>query len=112
MEVGPSYRASNPDGVRQWIELERKSGLVDSFRQPYRNRVTEAMLSTLTVPTLIICGAADLLTPPSIARLIAAKIPHAELVVAPESGHSVYWEEPDVFNRAVLAFIGKHGGAR
>jgi pimeloyl-ACP methyl ester carboxylesterase len=33
-------------------------------------------------------------------------------VVAPESGHSVYWEEPDVFNRAVLTFIAKHGGGR
>lgn len=111
-EVGPSYRARNPEGVRQWLELERKSGLVDSFRQPYRNRITEARLATLTVPTLMICGAADLFTPPSIARLIVSKLPHAELVVAPESGHSVYWEEPDVFNRAVLAFIGKHGGGR
>jgi pimeloyl-ACP methyl ester carboxylesterase len=112
MEVGPSYRARNPEGFRQWIELERKSGLVDSFRQPYRNRITDARLATLTVPTLVICGAADLLTPPSIARLIAAKILNAELVVAPESGHSVYWEEPDVFNRAVLTFIAKHGGGR
>jgi pimeloyl-ACP methyl ester carboxylesterase len=112
MEVGPSYRARNPEGFRQWIELERKSGLVDSFRQPYRNRITDAMLSTLKVPTLVICGAADMLTPPSIARLIAAKIPGAELVIAPESGHSVYWEEPDVFNRAVLTFIAKHGGGR
>jgi pimeloyl-ACP methyl ester carboxylesterase len=108
MELGPSFRARNPDGVRQWIDLERKSGLVDSFRQPYRNHITAAKLSTLQVPVLVICGAADLLTPPSIARLIAAKIPGAELVVAPESGHSVYWEEPEVFNRAVLAFIGKH----
>jgi pimeloyl-ACP methyl ester carboxylesterase len=111
-EVGPSYRARNPQGFREWIELERKSGLKDSFRQPLKNRITEAMLATLTVPTLVICGAADLLTPPSIARMIAAKIPHAELVVAPESGHSVYWEEPEVFNRAVLAFIAKHGGGR
>jgi pimeloyl-ACP methyl ester carboxylesterase len=108
-ELGPSYRARNPEGVRQWLDLERKSGLVDSFRQPYRNRITAAKLSTLAVPTLVICGAADLLTPPSIARLIAAKIPGAELVVAPESGHSVYWEEPEVFNRAVLTFIAKHG---
>jgi pimeloyl-ACP methyl ester carboxylesterase len=111
-EVGPSYRARNPEGFRQWIELERKSGLVDSFRQPYKNRITEAKLATLTVPTLVICGAADLLTPPSIARLIAAKIPDAELVVAPESGHSVYWEEPEVFNRAVLTFVAKHGAGR
>lgn len=108
-EVGPSYRAINPEGFRLWVELERKSGLVDSFRQPLKNRITDAMLATLKVPTLVICGAADLATPPSIARMIAAKIPNAELVVAPESGHSVYWEEPEIFNRAVLAFVAKHG---
>ena len=107
-EVGPSYRAINPEGFRQWVELERKSGLVDSFRQPLKNRITDAMLSTLKVPTLVICGAADLATPPSVARMIAAKIPNAELVVAPEAGHSVYWEQPEVFNRAVLAFVAKH----
>ena len=107
-EVGPSYRGRNPEGFRQWIELERKSGLKDAFRQPLKNRITEAMLATLGVPTQVICGAADLATPPSIARLIAAKIPNAELVVAPEAGHSVYWEEPELFNRAVLAFVAKH----
>lgn len=111
-EVGPSYRARNPDGLRQWIELERKSGLTDSFRQPLKNRITEGMLATLAVPVLVICGAADLATPPSVARLIAAKIPDAELVVAPEAGHSVYWEEPHLFNRAVLAFIARHGERR
>jgi pimeloyl-ACP methyl ester carboxylesterase len=111
-EVGPSYRARNPDGFRLWVELEHKSGLssLAGFRQPLKNRITEAMLSTYKMPVLMICGAADLFTPPSIARMIVAKIPGAELVVAPESGHSVYWEEPEVFNRAVLAFIAKHGG--
>jgi pimeloyl-ACP methyl ester carboxylesterase len=110
-EVGPSYRAGNPDGFKLWVELERKSGLSNmaGFRQPLKNRITDAMLPALKPPVLMICGAADLLTPPSIARMIVAKIPGAELVVAPESGHSVYWEEPEVFNRAVLAFIGKHG---
>jgi len=111
-EVGPSYRARNPDGWQQWIELERRSGLTDSFRQPLKNRITEAMLETLKVPVLVICGAADLLTPPAIARLIAARIPGAELVVAPEAGHSVYWEEPELFNHAVLAFIGRHHAGR
>jgi pimeloyl-ACP methyl ester carboxylesterase len=111
-EVGPSYRARNPEGFRQWIELERQSGLKDAFRQPLKNRITEAMLARLAVPVLVICGAADLATPPSVARLIVAKIPGAELVVAPEAGHSVYWEQPDLFNRAVLAFIARHGAAR
>jgi pimeloyl-ACP methyl ester carboxylesterase len=110
-EVGPSYRARNPDGFKMWVELEHKSGLANlaGFRQPLKNRITEAMLPALKPPVLMICGAADLFTPPSIARMIVAKIPGAELVVAPEAGHSVYWEEPDVFNRAVLAFIAKHG---
>jgi pimeloyl-ACP methyl ester carboxylesterase len=108
-EVGPSYRARNPDGFRLWVELERKSGLVDTFRQPLKNRITEAMLAALAVPTLVISGVADLATPPGVARLIAAKIPNAELVVASESGHSVYWEQPEVFNRAVLGFVAKHG---
>jgi len=108
-EVGPSYRARNPQGYQLWVELERKSGFTDAFRQPLKNRITEAMLGTLNVPTLVISGVADLATPPAIARVIAAKIPNAELVVASESGHSVYWEQPEVFNRAVLEFIAKHG---
>ena len=33
---------------------------------------------------------------------------NADLVVAPNTGHSVYWEQPDFFNNAVLEFVGKH----
>jgi pimeloyl-ACP methyl ester carboxylesterase len=107
-ELGPSYRAVNPDGYKLWVELERKSGFDTAVRQRLANRITEAMLGQLKVPTLVISGAADLATPPSVARMLAARIPGSELVVAPESGHSVYWEAPDVFNRAVLEFVGKH----
>jgi len=108
-ELGPSYRAVNPEGFRLWVDLERKSGMLDGVRQTLKNRITESMLGTLRVPTLVISGDADLATPPSIARMIAARIPNAELMVAPESGHSVYWEQPEMFNRAVLAFIARHG---
>jgi pimeloyl-ACP methyl ester carboxylesterase len=107
-ELGPSYRAVNPEGYKLWVELERKSGFDAAVRQRLANRITEAMLGGLKVPTLVISGAADLATPPSIARMLAARIPGSELVVAAESGHSVYWEAPEVFNRAVLEFVGKH----
>jgi pimeloyl-ACP methyl ester carboxylesterase len=36
--------------------------------------------------------------------------PSEALIVADETGHSVYWERPDVFNAAVLDFIGRHLG--
>jgi pimeloyl-ACP methyl ester carboxylesterase len=109
-ELGPSYRAVNPDGFVLWTQLERKSGADNNARQPLGHRITEAMLASLKVPTLVIAGAADLATPPSIARMLAERIPGSGLVIAPESGHSVYWEEPNLFNQAVLKFIAKHKG--
>jgi pimeloyl-ACP methyl ester carboxylesterase len=109
-ELGPSYRGANPDGFRLWVELERKSQVGDGSRQRLANRITEASLGDLTVPALVISGDADLSTPPSIARMIAARLRNGELVVVSESGHSVYWEQPEAFNRAVLDFIAKHRG--
>ena len=107
-ELGPSYRALNPDGVRQWLELEHKALVGREFRQRLENEMTQAKLKELKLPTLLIAGAADLVTPPSLSRMLAAEIPGSEVVVAPESGHSVYWEQPEIFNRAVLDFVGKH----
>ena len=111
-ELGPSYRAANPAGVRQWSELEHKARVGPGSRQPLRNELTQAKLKELKLPTLLIAGAADLVTPPAIARMLAAEIPDSELVVAPEAGHSVYWEQPDIFNRAVLDFIGRRAKER
>jgi pimeloyl-ACP methyl ester carboxylesterase len=108
-ELGPSYRANNPDGVREWLELEHKAWGGGTVRQKSRNSMTEGKLAELKAPTLIIAGAADLITPPSISRMLAAKIPGSEVVVAAEAGHSVYWEAPDTFNRAVLDFIARRG---
>jgi pimeloyl-ACP methyl ester carboxylesterase len=107
-ELGPSYRAVNPEGFRLWTELERKSGMTEAVRQPLANRIDDNMLGRLAVPTLVIAGAADLATPASIARMIAARIPNSKLAIAPESGHSVYWEAPEFFNRVVLEFIAEH----
>ena len=104
-EVGPSYRAANPEGVKAWIELEHKSLIGREFRQSLKNEITQARLKELKLPTLLISGAADLFTPPSISRLLAAEIASSKLAVISESGHSVYWEQPELFNRAVLDFL-------
>ena len=107
-ELGPSYRAANAAGVTKWNELTRRSVSVRGPRQQLANVVTPAKLETLTVPTLLITGAADLVTPPSIMRMIARHVPDNELAIIPECGHSPYWEQPDVFNGAVLDFISRH----
>jgi pimeloyl-ACP methyl ester carboxylesterase len=46
------------------------------------------------VPTLILSGADDLRTPTGGARAVAAQIPDAELLVAPNTGHSVLAADP------------------
>jgi pimeloyl-ACP methyl ester carboxylesterase len=109
-ELGPSYRAANPAGTARWMELEHLSHATSPLLSPQksRNRVTFAMLETIRVPTLLLTGDADLYTPPSVLRLFSARMRGAETVIVPEAGHSVYWEQPEIFNREVLAFIGKH----
>jgi len=104
-ELGPSYRAANPAGVKAWIELEHKALIGRDYRQTLKNEITQAKLKDLKLPTLVISGAADLSTPPAISRMIAAELPNSRLALIPESGHSTYWEQPDLFNHAVLDFI-------
>jgi pimeloyl-ACP methyl ester carboxylesterase len=109
-ELGPSYRAANPEGTRRWNELEHQSHPDGSAPAPppTKTRLTFARLETIKTPTLLLTGDADLWAPPALMRLFAARIKHAETAIVPESGHSAYWENPEVFNRLVLAFIRKH----
>lgn len=108
-ELGPSYRAANPEGVKKWIELNRLSETGKGARQKWVHTVTPQKLETLRVRTLLMTGAADPFTPPSITRMIARHVPDNEVVIVPEAGHSPYWEQPEFFNRAVLEFLGRRG---
>ena len=74
-ELGPSYRASNPDGTRRWLELER-TNRAEGERpvQTMRNRITFALLETMTVPTLLLTGGADLYAPPPVMQLFVKRI--------------------------------------
>ena len=108
-ELGPSYRAANPEGTRQWIELEQASRPGGPHALPKtRNRITFASLETMAVPTLLLTGDADLYTPPSVLNLFRNRIRDSQAMIITECGHSAYWEQPERFNRAVLDFIAKH----
>jgi pimeloyl-ACP methyl ester carboxylesterase len=106
-ELGPSYRGANPEGVALWNELSHKSETGRGAKQKLVNVVTPEKLETLKVRTLLMTGAADLWTPPSIMRMIARHVPNNEFVIVPECGHAIYWEQPEFFNRTVLRFIGR-----
>jgi pimeloyl-ACP methyl ester carboxylesterase len=109
-ELGPSFRAADADGTARWLELAGRSRPAVPLPAPLppRNRITFARLAAMRVPTLLITGGADLYAPPPVLRLFAARIAGADTLVVPEAGHSAYWEQPDVFNRAVLGFLARH----
>ena len=110
-ELGPSYRATDPEGVQRWLAIERVShpvGSLDLTGQTPQDPITFARLETMKVPVLVICGDADLLSPPALMRLFADRIPDCRFETMPEAGHAAFWEQPDIWNKLVLEFIGQH----
>ncbi len=72
-------------------------------------------LARLTVPTLVVVGDVDRLTPQVHARRIVAALPHvAEFLLLPETGHMVSLERPDELLEALIrlaASVGLEGVA-
>ena len=62
-------------------------------------------LSTVRVPTLVITGSQDSLTPVGDAEELAELIPHARLEVLGGAAHGLMAETPNAFNDAVLRFL-------
>ena len=62
-------------------------------------------LASVAVPTLVIVGTQDILTPLGDSEEIAERIPGAELHVIHGAAHAVMVEAPAAFNRAVSTFL-------
>lgn len=109
-ELSAGYRGTNPEGTRRWVEIERMSrqeGTQGIGQQP-RSPMTLARLETLQVPVLVLVGDADLVSPPALMRLLAAHLSRCQFANVPEAGHAAHWEQPEIWNRLVLEFIGQH----
>jgi pimeloyl-ACP methyl ester carboxylesterase len=55
--------------------------------------------------TLVLHGAADTVVDPRNGKLLADRIPGAQLVVFPELGHLLFWEDPGRFSDTVASFL-------
>jgi len=59
-----------------------------------------------------VTGDADLWIPPYALRQVGDRIPNSRVVIMPDSGHAVQWEQPEAFNTAVLEFLRTRGATR
>jgi non-heme chloroperoxidase len=66
-----------------------------------------AGLASVSVPTIVVLGRRDLMTPPRVGRLVAATVPGARLVEIPDAGHMLPLEEPDLLTDLIAE---AHGG--
>ncbi|WP_449470059.1 alpha/beta fold hydrolase [Sphingobium chungangianum] len=63
-------------------------------------------LSAISIPTLVLVGDTDALTPVERAQEIAENIPGTKLVIVPKCGHLSTIEQPQVVSSALVDWIG------
>jgi pimeloyl-ACP methyl ester carboxylesterase len=66
-----------------------------------------SLLPSIAVPTLVIVGEEDSITPPALSVAMATALPNAELVRLPLAGHLSSLEQPQAFNAALLGFLAR-----
>jgi len=113
--------------VAEWIptlfsesvpaEIVRKTASIMSDFHPVGMRVmlsafAEAdlreMLSTITIPTLLLYGDQDKRSPLNVAKALHENIPTSKLVIIPGVGHEINLETPDEFNNEVRKYINSN----
>ena len=66
---------------------------------------TTTSLGGISVPTLILVGEHDAVTPPAASRAMHERIPGSHLHLIPAAGHMSNLENPEAFNDHLLAFL-------
>ena len=65
-------------------------------------------LPEIKAPTLVIHGEADRSLPIENGRILASRVPGAELAIMEKMGHGFMWEAFDESNRIMLDFLKRH----
>ena len=94
------------DEVRKIAAANDRAGVAAALRAMAARPDSTPDLATITVPTLIIVGAEDVLTPPAEARAMHAAIANSQLLEIPQAGHLANLEAPDAFSTAIEEFVG------
>lgn len=64
-------------------------------------------VASIDVPTLVVCGDEDAITPPALSHALRDAIPGARYVEIAKAGHLANLEQPDAFNSALDAFFSE-----
>lgn len=104
---------SASDAVRAKLQASLSALRVEPYKQALHAIVTtdfRSVLPRISVPTLVIVGEEDQVTPPQASEFLANSIAGASLVKIPDAGHLINLERPEAFNAALTAFLDQQAG--
>ena len=103
-------RATNPslvENLRQQITRNPVEGIAGALQALMTRPDSTPMLSTIRIPTLIVVGDQDAITPPPLSEQMHRDIAGSELVVVQGAGHMSNMEQPAAFNAALGRFLDR-----
>ena len=96
------------DKVRTMITQCPVEGIAGDLRGMALREDSSDLLSKINVPTLILVGDQDVITPPAESHMMASIISNATVVEISGAGHLSNLENPDEFNHAIHDFLHHH----
>jgi 3-oxoadipate enol-lactonase len=106
--LGRTSQAERPDVARELtalIERQPAETIAAAIHALMTRPDSTPLLEAIAVPTLVIVGDEDTLTPPAESERMQAAIPGATLVCIPRAGHMSNMEQVAAFNDAVRTFL-------
>lgn len=111
--AGPNASAEAISRLQASIAALRKDSYLKVLRATtkilehpdFRGRSTFLDLGSVNVPTLVICGTEDSVTPPELSRAIAEGVKGARIAWIEGAGHLSNLENPPQFNRVLREFL-------
>jgi pimeloyl-ACP methyl ester carboxylesterase len=93
------------EAIRGLLTTRATAMRVLRFARAARHHSFESELPRLAVPTLLVWGKDDRITPPEVAERFHALIPRSELVFLPNCGHTAMLEQPQAFADVVAQWL-------
>lgn len=107
LSAGGRGRAELVARVRAIVRRQNPNSIENDLLAMRDRTDSSATLASIGVPTLVVVGAEDAITPPAKAEAIAKGVPGADLVAIPGAGHLAPMEKPDEVADALSAFFAK-----
>ncbi|PYQ19919.1 MAG: alpha/beta hydrolase [Acidobacteria bacterium] len=113
--LGETTHKERPEvvaGIRQRILATSPQGIADALAGLAARADSLPTLREVRVPTLVVCGAEDVLTPVAESEAIHKGVAGSRLEVIPRAGHLANLENPAAYDAALLSFLGQFAPVR